>query len=51
MYQTRLEEMKNDPVNFLIGTNDDIKNALEEIRFKMDKMKNKKTIRIYKFSI
>ena len=29
---TRLEEMKTDPVNFLIGTNDDIKNALEEIR-------------------
>ncbi len=27
---TRLEEMKIDPVNFLIGTNDDIKNALAD---------------------
>lgn len=33
---TRLEEMKTDPVNFLIGTNDDIKNALEEINLISD---------------
>ena len=33
---TRLEEMKIDPVNFLIGTNDDIKNALEEINLISD---------------
>ena len=33
---TRLEEMKIDPVKFLIGTNDDIKNALEEINLISD---------------
>jgi len=42
---TRLEEMKNDPVNFLIGTNDDIKNALEEIRIETnDDLRQKKKL-------
>ena len=49
---TRLEEMKIDPVNFLIGTNDDIKNALEEINSISDNDDlDKEKIRIYKFSI
>jgi hypothetical protein len=42
---TRLEEMKTDPVNFLIGTNDDIKNALEEIRTETnDELRQKKKL-------
>jgi len=42
---TRLEEMKTDPVNFLIGTNDDIKNALEEIRIETnDDLRQKKKL-------
>tara|TARA_B100000963_G_scaffold361552_1_gene397615 strand:+ start:507 stop:2600 length:2094 start_codon:yes stop_codon:yes gene_type:complete len=41
----RLEEMKTDPVNFLIGTNDDIKNALEEIRTETnDELRQKKKL-------